>query len=596
MKAAPGAGSGRAPDTGVTQADAGPRRRTSLFWKYFRLLFAAVVVPLLIAGASEAWLGYRDARARLNELLNAEARLAAVKIEDFLDAIRDQLGWTVQLPWSEGGGDRRRLDALRLLRQVPSVLTLTLVDADGEERLFVSRIGLNRIDSGHDLSSDPAVEGARADSVWYGPVRFLDGSEPFMTIAVAGNRSSVGLAVAEVNLKFIWDVVSEIQVGRTGNALVLDRPGQLVAHPDINLVLRADEAGQRPLQDLRAALLARPGEAETGRDIAGNTVLAAMAPIPGVDWSVIVNQPLAEAFAPLYFALWRTVALLVGGAALAAVLAWWLAQRMIGPIRLLEDGVTRIGAGQFDHRIELATGDEFERLAKRFNEMAAELAVSQERSQRISRLRRFLAPQVAELVDRSGDDSVLDGRRVEVVVVFCDLREFTAFAARSDTTTIIEVLRDYYDMLERVVNAHQATLVNFFGDGAMVLVNAPVSVPNPASRAVAMAGDMQTGVQALLAGWRTSEHELGFGIGLAMGPATVGRIGSQGRLDYTAVGNVVNLASRLCASAEDNQILVDRVTAEAIEAKTPLVELDARNLKGFDQPVRVFAVREHASP
>ena len=138
--------------------------------------------------------------------------------------------------------------------------------------------------------------------------------------------------------------------------------------------------------------------------------------------------------------------------------------------------------------------------------------------------------------------------------------------------------------------------MNFFGDGAMVLVNAPVSVPDPALRAVAMAGDMQTGVQELLAGWRTSEHELGFGIGLAMGPATVGRIGSEGRLDYTAVGNVVNLASRLCASAEDNQILVDRVTAEAIEAKTPLVELDARNLKGFDQPVPVFAVREHASP
>ena len=116
-------------------------------------------MPLLIAGGSEAWLGYHDARARLNELLNAEARLAAVKIEDFLDAIRDQLGWTVQLPWSEDGGDRRRLDALRLLRQVPAVLSLTLVDADGEERLFVSRIGLNRIDSGNDL---PAIPRSRA--------------------------------------------------------------------------------------------------------------------------------------------------------------------------------------------------------------------------------------------------------------------------------------------------------------------------------------------------------------------------------------------------------------------------------------------------
>jgi adenylate cyclase len=577
------------------QHDVRPTRpRTSLFRKYFRTLFAAVVVPLLIAGGSEAWLGYYDQRGRLNDLLNAEARLAAVKIEDFIEGIRDQLGWTVQLPWPDDSSDRRLLDALGLLRQVPAVESLSLVDADGRERLFVSRIGLNRLEAGADQSANPAVTGARSDGVWFGPVSFHDGSEPFMTIAVAGNRSSVGVAVAEINLKFIWDVISGIQVGRTGDALVLDRPGRLVAHPDINLVLRADEAAQRPFETLRAAILARPGGAETGRDIAGNTVLAAMAQIPGVAWSVIVKQPLAEAFGPLYTALWRTAALLIAGAALAAVLAYWLAQRMIGPIRLLEDGVTRIGAGHFDHRIELATGDEFERLATRFNEMAVELSVSQERSQRISRLRRFLAPQVAELIDRTGDDRVLDGRRVEVVVVFCDLRGFTAFSARADTETIIRVLREYYDALERVVNRHEATLINFFGDGAMVLVNAPVSCPDPALRAVTMAGDIQRDVQKLLAGWRSLDHGLGFGIGLAMGPATVGRIGSEGRLDYTAIGNVVNLASRLCSSAEDNQILVDPVAARAIGSKVPLTELDARALKGFDQPVPVFAACERA--
>lgn len=567
----------------------GPRRR-SLFWKYFATLFAAVVAPLLIAGGSEAWLGYRDERARLNDILNAEARLAAVKIEDFIDGIREQLGWTVQLPWSEESGERHRLDALGLLRQVPAVESLTLVDAEGRERLFVSRIGLNRIDGRADLSLRQAVQGARANGAWFGPVSFHDGSEPFMTIAVAGNRSSVGVAIAEVNLKFIWEVVSGIKVGRTGDAFVLDGPGRLVAHPDINLVLRADEAGQRPFQALRAAILVRPGEAATGRDVAGETVLAAMAPIPSVDWNVIVKQPLAEAFGPLYAALLRTAALLVAGAVLAGVLAWWLAQRMIGPIRLLEDGVTRIGAGQFDHRIELKTGDEFERLASRFNEMAAELRVSQERSQRIDRLKRFLAPQVAELIDRTGDDSVLDGRRVELVVVFCDLRGFTAFSVRADTETVIMVLRRYYDVLERTVNAYEGTLIRFSGDGAMVLLNAPVPVADPAVRAVAMARDMQRDVQELLAGWRALEGRLGFGVGIAMGPATVGRIGSEGRLEYTAVGNVVNLASRLCDSAEDKQILVDRVAAVAIGATIPLVALDALDLKGLDQPVPVFAV------
>ena len=571
----------------VTSSPVAPR--TSLFKKYFLALFAAVVVPLLIAGGSEAWFGYHDQRARLNDLLAAEARSAAAKIQNFMEAIRDQLGWAVQLPWSDHADERRRLDALRLLRQVPAVVSLSLVDAAGRERLFVSRIGLNRIEGGDDQSRNPAVIGARAARVWFGPVTFYRGSEPFMTVAVSGNRSAVGVAVAEINLKLIWDVIFAIRVGRTGEAFVLDQPGRLVAHPDISLVLRADEAATRPLQALRAAILDQSGQAVTGQDAAGNTVVAAMARIPGVDWSVIVKQPVAEAFAPIYAALWRTGALLIAGAALAAGLAYWLAQRMIGPIRLLEDGVARIGAGQFDHRISLATGDEFERLATRFNEMAGELAVSRERSEHIIRLKRFLAPQVAELIDSAGDDSVLDGQRIEVVVVFCDLRGFTAFSSHAEPETVMGVLGEYYDALGRVVSAHGATLTSFSGDGMMVLVNAPVPCPDPALRGVNMASDMQKSVQRLLVKWCALGHRLGFGVGLAMGPATVGRIGSEGRLDYTAIGNVVNLASRLCSSAEDSEVLIDSVAAHAVGLRIPLVELDARPLKGYDQHVPVFA-------
>ena len=567
-----------------------PAVRTSLFKKYFIALFAAAVVPLLVGGGSEAWFGYFDQRARLNDLLQSEARLAAARIQAFVEEIRNELAWTVQLPWSENNADERsKLDALRLLRQVPAIESLSLIDAGGKERLFVSRIGLNRIEAGGDRARDPAVLGARSDKVWFGPVTFYSGSEPFMEIAVAGNRSAVGVAVAEVNLKFIWDVISAIRVGQTGEAFVLDLPGRLVAHPDISLVLRADAAAIQPLQSLREKIRARSGEAVAGRDIAGKMVLAAMAPIPGLEWSVIVKQPLAEAFGPIYSALWRTGAALIAGAALSALLAYWLTQRMTGPVRLLEDGAARIGAGQFDHRISITTGDEFERLATRFNEMAGELAISQEHAERISRLKRFLAPQVAELIDRTADDSVLDGRLAEVVVVFCDLRGFTAFSAQAEPETIMGVLGAYYDAIERLVNAHEATLTNFSGDGVMVLLNAPVACPDPALRAVTMATEMQLTVQKLLAGWRAQAHRLGFGVGLAMGPATVGRIGSEGRLDYTAIGNVVNLASRLCSSAEDGEILIDRAAADAIGSSVRLVELDPRALKGFDQPVPVFA-------
>ncbi|WCS28834.1 HAMP domain-containing protein (plasmid) [Methylobacterium sp. NMS14P] len=565
--------------------------RGSLFRQYFFALFAAVVVPLLAAGGSQAWFGYKDQRAHLNDLLGAEARTAAARIAIFIEGIGNQLAWMVHLPWTDGADERRRIDALRLLRHAPAVTTLRLIDGASKERLSVSRIGLNRVESGDDASADPAVLGARTGQAWFGPVTYHRNSEPYMTVAVAGNRAAAGIAIAEINLKLILDVIVGIRIGETGQAFVLDRPGRLIAHPDISLVLRgaADRTAEN-LQALRAAILAQNGRAVAGSDSAGRAVVAASAPVQGPDWSVIVYQPAAEAFGPIRAAFWRLLGLLLAGAGFAAALAYWLAGRMTGPIRLLEDGAARIGAGQFDHRIDIARVDELGRLATRFNQMAREVAISRERSERIDRLKRFLAPQVAELVDRAGDDSVLDGQRVEVVVVFGDLRGFTPFSARSQPTVIMDVLGEYHAAVGATVNRHGATLVSLAGDGVMILVNAPVACPEPALRAARMVVEMQTTVQALATTWRARGHALGFGVGLAMGPATVGRIGSDSRMDYTAIGTVTNLASRLCASAQDGQILVDRTAAEAIGGGIPLVSLGTRRLKGFDEPVAVFAV------
>jgi len=568
------------------------RTRRSLFRKYFIALFAAVVVPLLVNGASEAWFGYRDQRAQLDGLLGAEARSAAGKIGGFIDGIRDQLGWMVQLPWSAAAEERQRIDALRLLRQVPAIMSLTLVDGTGIERLHVSRVGLNRIGGGADRSGEPAVIGARAARAWYGPVTYYRGSEPFMTIAIAGNRAAVGVAVADINLKLIWDVVSAIRVGRSGQAFVLDRQGRLIAHPDISLVLRgADDASAKPLQELRAAILSAGGAATTGTDATGRTVVGAMASVPGVDWSVLVEQPLAEAFAPINAALWRTAALLLAGAALAAALAYWLARRASGPIRLLEQGVEQIGAGQFDHRIDMRTGDEFEHLASRFNEMAGELAVSQERSERINQLKRFLAPQVAELVGSGADSSLLDSQRREVVAVFCDLRGFTAFSAKAGPDEIMGVLGEYYEALGAILTRYGATQTSFLGDGMMLLMGAPLPCPDPALSAARMALEMQEAVQALIAGWRRRGYAIGFGMGLAQGEATIGRIGYEGRLDYTAIGSVVNLASRLCAAAKDGEILADATVAAAVRPLLAVEDLGTLPLKGVDD-LQVYRIRE----
>jgi adenylate cyclase len=572
-------------------------RLRGLFRKYFVVLFLAVVVPLAANGLSDAWFGYRDQRARLDQLLGVEARSAAARIQAFLDGITNQLGWLVQLPWSDEPDERRRIDALRLLRQVPAIVSLTLVDGTGRERLYVSRIGLNRTEGRTDRSADPAVLGARSARIWYGEVSYYRGSEPYLTVAISGNRPSVGIVVAEVNLKLIWDVISAIKVGETGHAYVLDGPGRLVAHPDISLVLRgADETMLKPFQAARQAVEPTSTGFATSRDTEGNRIAVAAAPISGPDWTVVVEQPLSEAFGPMYAALWRTGSLLLAGVAFAGLLAYALARRMTEPIRQLEDGTERIGAGQFDHRIDIRTGDEFQRLADSFNAMAADLAVSQERQERIAKLKRFLAPQVAELVDRKGDDGVLEGRRTEVVAVFCDLRGFTPFSARAAPEEVMSVLSEYYEALGRIITRYAATLTSFSGDGLMVLVNAPVPVEEPALRAVDLAVEMQRSVQELIIGWRARGHRIGFGVGLAMGPATVGRIGYESRFDYTAIGSVVNLAARLCASAVDREILTDANVARTVEGKRTLISLGSRLIKGYDEELPVYGVHFEERP
>jgi adenylate cyclase len=564
------------------------QRFRGLFQKYLLVLFMAVAIPLAISGVVEAWLGYRDHRARLDQLLGIQATSAAARIQGFIDGLTNELGWLVQLPWTEDPDEQRRTDAMRLFRQAPAIVSLGLLDHRGRERLYVSRIGLNRIDSRTDRSADPAAVGTRSARIWFGDVSYNRGSEPYLMIAISGSRASAGTLIAEVNLKLIWDVISAIKVGKTGFAFVLDRLGRLVAHPDISLVLRgAEDATSKPFQAVRDAIGRAGVGFATGRDV---QVAAAAAPVAGPDWTVVVEQPLSEAFGPIYAALWRTAALLLTGTIFSGLLAYALARRMTEPIRLLEEGTERIGAGLFDHRITIETGDEFQRLADSFNRMAAGLAIAQEQKERIARLKRFLAPQVADLVDRTGDDSMLEGRRTEVVVVFCDLRGFTSFSAGVNPEEVMSVLSEYYEVLGRAITTFAATLISFSGDGLMVLVNAPVPVEEPALRAVDLAMEMQRSVQELSACWRARGFQIGFGVGLASGSATVGRIGYESRFDYTAIGSVVNLAARLCASAADREILMDAKVAEAIRDRRPLKGLGNRPLKGYDEAMPVFGI------
>jgi adenylate cyclase len=569
------------------------QRRRSLFAKYFLSLFVAVAVPVGIGGIGDAWFGYRDQRARLDERLKTEAQFAARQIEGFVEGIRGELEWTVQLAWMDGQEEQRKLDATRLLRKVSAISSISLIDPSGTERVVVSRLGLNRLTPGIDRSQDEGVIAARADKVWYGPIFIKDGSEPFMVVAVAGNRAANGVAIADVNLKLIWDVVLNIKIGETGRAFVVDQSKRLIAHPDLSLVLRGSTKPAAVEALLSSISSAQNGSAIV-EDLTSQAMVAAAAPVGKVNWTVVAGQPIKEAFAPIWQVLWRTLALIAAGALFALGLAYALAQRMTKPIRVLESGVRSIGAGQFDHTIKIATGDELEQLAVRINEMARELAASQEKSERISRLRRFLAPQVAELVESSGDNHLLTGQLREVIVIFADLRGFTAFAANADSEEIIAVLSEYYQALGTVITQFGATLTNFAGDGVMILVNAPLACADPADRALELAIALQARVQALIVAWASRGHHIGFGVGLAMGPATVGTVGYEGRTDYTAIGTVTNLAARLCGVASNRQILVDSKVVTEATGKIALRPLESMSLKGLGENVSVFAVAAEA--
>jgi signal transduction histidine kinase len=352
--------------------------RSRLFTKYVALFVAVVGVALLSNGIFEVFFYYREHKVALIRIQHEQAEAAAAKIGQFIKEIESQLGWTTQLPWSAGSIEQRRFDALRLLRQVPAITELAQVDSTGKERLRVSRLAMDVVDSGLDLSRDPKFTEAVAHKVYYGPVYFRRESEPYMTLSLAGTRKDAGVSIAEVNLKLIWDVVSQIKVGERGHAYVVGAQGRLIAHPDISLVLRNTDMSK--LVQVQAAQAGHTGadlESLQGtKNIQGLEVLTASAPIAPLGWTMFVELPVEEAYASLYAALQR-LAIVLAAASIFAVLAGiFLARRMVGPIQALRAGAERIGGGDFAQRISIRTGDELEGLANQFNDMGARLQES----------------------------------------------------------------------------------------------------------------------------------------------------------------------------------------------------------------------------
>jgi signal transduction histidine kinase/putative methionine-R-sulfoxide reductase with GAF domain len=365
------------------------QHRGRLFRKYFLLILALVCGALLISGGVGLYFAYQENKEALASLQREKAAGAAARIEQFVSQIEQQLAFAALPQLGAEGLEQRRIEFLKLLRVVPAVTDIAQIDARGREQLAVSRLAMDVAGADKDRSQEPAFKNARPGQTWFGPVYFRKETEPYMSIAVRSGGESGPVTVAEVNLKFIWDVVTRIRIGQKGKAYVVDSTGHLVADPDIGLVLR--KTNLSALEQVKAAFA--PGADDTlamlAKDLNGHSVLTAYAPIEPareqaarggpasvLGWKVFVEQPVAEVYAALDATIVRTVALIVAGLLFSALAALYLARSMVRPIRTLQEGAQRIGAGDLESQIDVRTGDELETLAAQFNRMTAQLRES----------------------------------------------------------------------------------------------------------------------------------------------------------------------------------------------------------------------------
>jgi len=417
--------------------------RGRLFRKYLFLILSLVTGALLASGAISVYFSYQENKEALASLQHEKALAAASRIEQYIGQVERQLAYAALPQLDASDVEVRRIEFLKLLRQAPEVTDIALLDSTGREQIVVSRLGMDTVGSGKDRAQDPAFLGAKRGQPWFSPVYFRKETEPYMTVALRSSNNGP-VTVAEVNLKFIWDVVSRIKIGDKGKAYVVDDNGFLVADPDIGLVLRKTNLSD--LAHVKAAMAGQSGDQPTlvSTDLAGTPVLTSVAPIESLHWNVFVEQPVTEVYKKLNASIVRTGLLLLAGLIISALGALALARGMVRPIRTLEEGAQRIGAGELDQQIEVHTGDELEALANRFNRMSAQLRESyagleRKVEQRTSELKSALDQQTAiseilRVISSSPTDvvPVLDAI-AERAARLCDATSASMYLIEGDT-------------------------------------------------------------------------------------------------------------------------------------------------------------------
>jgi two-component system, NtrC family, sensor kinase len=384
------------------EAPVRPHRR--LIWKYAVVVVTLVAAAIVSVGLTELYFSYQDSKKALTRVERDKASSAATSIEQLMQKLLLELDGVAQPTIEQGpaGLAERNQDFHRLLDHEELVSQLSYLDSTGKEQVRTSPLEIDRIRSRIDFSRRAEFLRARAEHRYLGRVYFQRGSRPHMTISVAERGAGHGVVVAEIDLSFVRDVIDRARVGTTGYAYAVDSRGELITHPNINLVLQHTSFASLP--QVRAALhgSVEASADSSGHDQSGTKVLSAYQTIEPLGWRVFVEEPLSEVLAPLKAAIWRTALLLVAFLILAIATSVLLARRLVRPIESIQTAAARIGSGSLNQRIEIQSNDELGALAEEFNRMTAQLQESYSSlEQKVQERTQELATALGELDKRS---------------------------------------------------------------------------------------------------------------------------------------------------------------------------------------------------
>jgi len=356
------------------------RRRGRLVRHYFFISVILIGGGLITSGLLEIYFRYKESLEHLSLLQQEVTTGVAFKIERFIQEIQSTMKAATRSREValKGLSPEYKFELQKLLLIEPAITEAVALDAHGIVNMQASRLRTVLAEGKRDLSKSAAFQQAKQGTSYFSPVYFVRDSEPYMTISVPIERFAgevIGVLQAEVNLKYIWEVVSGIKVGKAGYAFAVSGSGDLIAHPDISLVLQRLNVAQ--LNYVKAALQSTPGvskpKAVVARNVQGKKVFSSYALIPSLGWAVFVERPVEEAYESLYASILRTSSLLLIGLGMALFASFFVARRVVRPLRTLRQGAERIGGGDLGFRLELKSGDEIEVLADEFNKMASQL-------------------------------------------------------------------------------------------------------------------------------------------------------------------------------------------------------------------------------